>query len=152
MLAVVQQVLDEPRGSFALGVGLGEQLQVIGVGLVLAAVPIPPIAAGQIEPGRLVLVVQHQVLLDIPQDHRQLVLLALFFQGDAVHRQRVDRQLDPVAVEEIKHLGVLHGAVDEHHVDEGVGRRAMLFPAEPFGFVLDRRVFQQLHLLVLVAG
>ena len=57
MLAVVQQVLDQPRGQLALGIGPRQQLQVIGVGLVLAAVPVPPVALGQLELGRLVLVV-----------------------------------------------------------------------------------------------
>ncbi len=67
VLAVVEQVLDQPRGHLALRIGPGEQLQVVGVGLVLAAVPVPPVPARQVEPGRLVLVVLADVLVDVPQ-------------------------------------------------------------------------------------
>ena len=47
VLAVVDEVLHEPRGDLALRLGRREQLQIVGVGLVLAAVPVPPDVFGQ---------------------------------------------------------------------------------------------------------
>ena len=98
VLAIVQKILDDPRCQLALGVGLREQLEKIGVGFVFAAVPAPPITVGQAEPGRLVLLVLLDVLADVSHDHVEFFLFALFFQGDSVHGHRVNGYFRAVAV------------------------------------------------------
>ena len=43
VLAVVEQILDQPRSDVSpLGSVFAKQLQIVGIGLDLAAVPVPP--------------------------------------------------------------------------------------------------------------
>ena len=99
------------RGAILLSrFGRGEQFQIVGVGLVLAAVPIPPTAAWKLQPGRLILVVLTEILADVAHDHGEFFCFALLVQGNAKSRQAVDGQLGAVAVEEVAHPG--RGFVD----------------------------------------
>ena len=86
VLAVVDEVLHEHRRDGVLRIVRHEQLEVVGMGLELAAVPVPPVAARQIEVGGLVLVVLDQVLADVPQHHGEFFGFVLFFEREAVER------------------------------------------------------------------
>ena len=104
MPAVIQHVLDQPGRQLALGIGAGQQLEVERVGLDLAAVPPPPVTlVGQLEVGRLVLVVADDVLADVLEHGRQLLLLAEPLQAQAEHRLGVDRELRAIAIQEAEH-------------------------------------------------
>ena len=81
VLAIVDQVLHEPRGDRALRFDGGEQLQVVGVGFELAAVPVPPDVLRQVQVGGLVLVVLDDVLADVLHDHRELLGFVLLVAG-----------------------------------------------------------------------
>ena len=121
VLAVVEQVLGQPRRLFGLRIGPREELQVVGVGLGFAVVPEPPERAfGQLEPGGLVLVVLDQVLVDVPHDHRQAIGGLHLREGQAEQALGVDRKPGPVAIEKVLHLLVVHVRLDEHAVDQGV--------------------------------
>ena len=149
MLAIVQEVLDEPRSQLALGIGAGEELEVVGVRLVLATPPVPPAIGGQLEPSGLILVVLLDILADVLHDHGELVVLALFLERDAEHGQTVDREIGAVAVEEVAHLGVVGVGIDEDHVDQCVEVIGGGLPRLLLG--IGQGVVEFLDLLFLVA-
>ena len=133
--AIVEQILHQPRGLGILGIGRGQQLEIVGVGLGLAAVPVPPVVVGgQTQVGGLVLLILNDVLLDVLEDHVELVRCCCFLeQGQAEHRLGVDRDVSAVAEEELAHLGVLDAAVDQDHVDQGVDVVGMFLPGNGLG-------------------
>ena len=121
VLTIVEQILHQPRGDASLRLDARQQFEIVRHRFVFAAVPVPPVVrAGKFEPGGLVLVVLDDVLRQVLHHGGQLVGLAELVQGRAVHRERVDRKLRSIAIQELQHLGVAMIGIDEHHEDEGV--------------------------------
>ncbi len=139
VLAVVEQVLDQARGGFALRVHLGQKFEVIGLRFVLAAVPAPPVAlVTQFQPGCLVFVILFQELFDVAAQHVALFHAVLLVEGEGQHGLGIDRQVVAVAVEEIAHFLVGGVRIGQDHIDEGVEVVGFLFLRFlVFGPVLD---------------
>ena len=130
--AVVDEVLDEARGLLALRLDDGEQLEVVGLRFVLAAVPAPPPVVGrQVEVCGLVLVVLHEELVHVAEDHVALLDVAQFVKRQPEHGLGIDGQFVAVAIEIAAHLEVigLRALVGKDHVNEGVEVVGALLPA-----------------------
>ena len=95
----------------------------------------------------MVLVVLDEELLDVFQDHRQLVGLLLLVQSETEQRLGIDRQVRAVAVEELQHVGVRVVGIDEDHVDECVERVGVYLPRVRLG----SEVLQPLNLIRLMS-
>ena len=147
MPAIIEHVLHQPRRQLALGIGAGQQLEIERVGLDLAAIPPPPVTlVGELEVGRLVLVVPHDVLADVLEHGRQLVFLAEPLEPQAEHRLGIDREMRAIAIQEAEHLVVASPGIGQDHEDQRVdvvGRRLERLD-------LADAVLEQLDLLGLV--
>ena len=146
--AVVEQVLDQPRGKLALGIGPGQQLEVERVGLDLAAVPGPPVTlVGQLEISRLVLVILHHVLARCSgAPCASLSFSPSFVQRQSEHGLGIDGEVRAIAIEKAEHRVVLDSGVDQNHEDE----RIEVVGGFLVRFDLADAVLEELDLLRLV--
>jgi len=108
------------RRYFTSPAARGLFLEIVGVGLELASVPVPPLPAREVEPGGLVLPVLDDVLADVPHHHRQFLGPLLLVQGRPEERQGVDREAGAVTVEKFPHGIAFPPGVGENRVDEGI--------------------------------
>ena len=108
MPAVVDEVLDQARGLLALRLDGGEQLEVVRLRFVFAAVPAPPpVVGGQVEVRGLVLVVLHEELVNVAEEHVALLDVAELVERQPEHGLGVDGQSVAVAIEIAAHFEVV---------------------------------------------
>ena len=161
VLAVVEQVLDQPGGLGRLRIDLGEQLEIGRLAFVFAAIPVPPAAAVlglELQVGGLVLGILGQILLDVADQHVAFLDVAFGIERQAEQRLGVERQLGAVAIKEVLHRHIILELAGEHQEDQRIqlvgmilvvhGIRRQLQPADLLGLV----AFQPLDAAVVGIG